>query len=44
MSVLVPVHKPALPPKERGGRLEVVSDYRPAGDQPQAIDELVEGA
>jgi excinuclease ABC subunit B len=26
-----------------GARLEVVSDYRPAGDQPQAIAELSEG-
>ena len=26
-----------------GARLEVVSDFQPAGDQPQAIDELIEG-
>ena len=26
-----------------GRRIEVVSDYRPAGDQPQAIDDLTEG-
>ncbi|MCX8100512.1 MAG: excinuclease ABC subunit UvrB [Geminicoccaceae bacterium] len=28
---------------EGGRRFELVSDYRPAGDQPQAIDELVAG-
>ena len=37
-------HRPARPDKLEGGkRLEVVSDYEPAGDQPAAIAELVEG-
>jgi len=35
---------PALPPKEEGGRrFELVSDFEPAGDQPEAIEELVSG-
>ncbi len=38
-------HKPARPDKAEGGkRFELVSDYEPAGDQPQAIAELVEAA
>ncbi len=37
---LPPIHRPA---PEEGNRLEVVSDYKPAGDQPTAIKELVEG-
>src|SRR5438309_2306283 len=38
-------HKPARPHKAEGGkRFELVSEYEPAGDQPQAIKELVEGA
>ncbi|HKX93050.1 MAG TPA: DEAD/DEAH box helicase family protein, partial [Sphingomicrobium sp.] len=38
-------HKPARPEKAEGGqRFRIVSDYEPAGDQPQAIKELVEGA
>ncbi|SOB86508.1 Excinuclease ABC subunit B [Sphingomonas guangdongensis] len=38
-------HRPARPPKAEGGkRLEIVSDYQPAGDQPTAIAELVEAA
>ena len=38
-------HKPARPPKAEGGRtFELVSDYRPAGDQPTAIKELVDTA
>jgi excinuclease ABC subunit B len=37
---LPPIHRPA---PEAGNRLEVVSDYRPAGDQPTAIGELVDG-
>jgi len=37
---LSPIHRPA---PEEGNRLEVVSDYQPAGDQPTAIRELVEG-
>ncbi len=37
-------HRPARPDKLEGGkRLEVVSDYEPAGDQPAAIAELVDG-
>ena len=38
-------HKPARPEKSDGGkRFELVSDYEPAGDQPQAIAELIEAA
>src|SRR5271163_689029 len=37
---LSPIHRPA---PEEGNRFEVVSDYRPAGDQPAAIRELVAG-
>ena len=38
-------HKPARPTKAEGGRpFELVSDYRPAGDQPTAIKELVDTA
>ncbi|NRA30727.1 MAG: excinuclease ABC subunit UvrB [Parvularculaceae bacterium] len=37
-------HRPERPEKMDGGRtFEVVSDYEPAGDQPAAIDELVDG-
>ena len=37
-------HKPARPEKAEGGKLfKIVSDYEPAGDQPTAIRELVEG-
>ena len=37
-------HRPPRPEKSEGGRaFELVSEYRPAGDQPQAIDELVSG-
>ncbi|MHB8530160.1 MAG: excinuclease ABC subunit UvrB [Caulobacteraceae bacterium] len=37
-------HRPARPDKSEGGRrFELVSDYAPAGDQPAAIAELVEG-
>ncbi len=37
-------HRPERPEKTRGGiRLEVVSDYEPAGDQPAAIAELAAG-
>ncbi|MCB2086066.1 MAG: DEAD/DEAH box helicase family protein, partial [Sphingomonadaceae bacterium] len=37
-------HKPARPEKSMPGkRFELVSDYEPAGDQPTAIAELVEG-
>src|ERR687891_212095 len=38
-------HKPARPDKAEGGKLfKLVADYEPAGDQPQAIAELVEAA
>jgi len=38
-------HKPARPDKSDGGKpFELVSDYEPSGDQPQAIRELVEAA
>jgi excinuclease ABC subunit B len=38
-------HKPARPDKAEGGkRFTLVSDYEPAGDQPEAIAELVEAA
>jgi len=37
-------HKPARPEKSEGGRkFKLVSSYEPAGDQPAAIAELVEG-
>ena len=37
-------HRPARPNKAEGGRRFVLkSDYEPAGDQPTAIAELVEG-
>jgi excinuclease ABC subunit B len=37
-------HRPARPEKSEGGRaFELVADYAPAGDQPGAIAELVEG-
>jgi excinuclease ABC subunit B len=37
-------HKPARPDKAEGGKLfKLVADYQPAGDQPEAIAELVEG-
>jgi excinuclease ABC subunit B len=38
-------HKPARPEKAEGGKsFRIVADYEPAGDQPQAIAELVEAA
>ena len=37
-------HRPSRPTKSEGGqRFKLVSDYQPAGDQPRAIAELVEG-
>ncbi|HET6379018.1 MAG TPA: excinuclease ABC subunit UvrB [Methylocella sp.] len=37
-------HRPPRPDKSEGGRkFRLVSDYEPKGDQPRAIDELVEG-
>src|SRR5688572_32933803 len=44
MPLLWKPHRPARPQKSEGGiRFKLVSDYQPAGDQPQAIKELVEG-
>ena len=41
--VLWTPHRPERPEKSEGGvRFEVVSEYEPAGDQPQAIGELVQ--
>ncbi len=37
-------HKPVRPDKSEGGKaFELVSDFEPSGDQPEAIAELVEG-
>ncbi|ATQ44858.1 excinuclease ABC subunit UvrB [Caulobacter mirabilis] len=37
-------HRPARPAKSEGGRrFNLVSEFAPAGDQPQAIKDLVEG-
>src|SRR6476646_3289607 len=37
-------HRPARPDKAEGGKkFKLVADYEPAGDQPTAIHELVEG-
>jgi excinuclease ABC subunit B len=37
-------HRPARPEKSEGGlKFEIVSEYKPAGDQPTAIKALVEG-
>ena len=37
-------HKPVRPEKSQGGRpFKLVAEYEPAGDQPTAIRELVEG-
>ncbi|WP_296099188.1 excinuclease ABC subunit UvrB [uncultured Agrobacterium sp.] len=37
-------HRPARPPKSEGGiAIEMVTDYKPSGDQPTAIADLVEG-
>src|SRR5499427_8763412 len=44
MTAFVP-HRPERPEKSEGGiRFKLVSEYQPAGDQPQAIKELVEAA
>ena len=44
MPMLWKPHRPARPAKSEGGkRFNLVSDYQPAGDQPRAIAELVEG-
>src|SRR5579871_4923673 len=43
MTAFVP-HRPQRPEKSEGGkRFKLVSDYQPAGDQPEAIRELAEG-
>ena len=43
LTAFVP-HRPARPEKTEGGRrFTLVSEYQPAGDQPQAIEELCEG-
>ncbi len=34
---------PQMPPPKRGQAFEIVSDYQPAGDQPQAIAALCQG-
>lgn len=39
----VVVHRPALPEKDRSTPFKLVSDYKPAGDQPEAIAELMAG-
>ncbi|QRY68845.1 excinuclease ABC subunit UvrB [Ensifer sp. PDNC004] len=37
-------HRPARPPKSEGGvEIRMASEYQPAGDQPTAIADLVEG-
>ncbi|HYG27971.1 MAG TPA: DEAD/DEAH box helicase family protein, partial [Caulobacteraceae bacterium] len=44
MPMLWTPHRPSRPPKSEGGkRFKLVSDYEPAGDQPAAIRELVDG-
>jgi excinuclease ABC subunit B len=44
MPMLWKPHRPERPQKSEGGkRFRLVSDYAPAGDQPQAIAELVAG-
>jgi excinuclease ABC subunit B len=44
MPLLWKPHRPERPQKSEGGRtFKLVSDYAPAGDQPQAIGELVAG-
>src|SRR5690242_20167413 len=40
---LLPNKDVAFPRLEGGKRLEIVSDYKPAGDQPRAIEELIAG-
>jgi len=44
MPLLWKPHRPVRPEKSEGGRkFKLVSSYQPAGDQPQAIKELVAG-
>src|SRR3954463_2284295 len=43
LTAFVP-HRPERPEKSEGGkRFKLISDYQPAGDQPEAIRELVGG-
>jgi excinuclease ABC subunit B len=43
LTAFVP-HRPVRPEKSEGGkRFKLVSDYQPAGDQPEAIRELADG-
>jgi excinuclease ABC subunit B len=44
MSETAAISKPERPRSEGGVAFKLVSDYQPAGDQPTAIAELVEGA
>ena len=45
MPLLWKPHRPARPEKSEGGRtFKLVTPYQPAGDQPTAIEELVEAA
>src|SRR6201995_1142439 len=44
MPMLWTPHRPARPAKSEGGKkFKLVSEYKPAGDQPTAIAELVAG-
>ncbi len=43
MSTTVAIRKHDLPPTEPAAPLEIVSEFSPAGDQPQAIAALIEG-
>ena len=44
MPMLWTPHRPSRPDKSEGGKkFKLVSEYQPAGDQPTAIKELVEG-
>jgi excinuclease ABC subunit B len=43
MTLAIDIRRPALPDKDRSRRFTLVSDYKPAGDQPAAIAELVAG-
>ena len=42
-TALIRAYKPALPPKDKGQAFQVVSDFAPAGDQPEAIEDLCQG-
>ena len=43
MSTTVAIRKHDLPPTEPSAPLQIVSEFSPAGDQPQAISALIEG-